>query len=928
MVSDYLRRLFLYVLACAVTSLTALGQDAQPVAEIAGKAYYQMVMNVPALPGQEASKTTVEVPVSLAEVVVAAGKDTLRTETDMLGAFRFKGLAPGRVTLSMTKDQYAPFSESFDLMPGENVVIISRQNKRELEAASVSAEAPIMTMRGDTLVYHIAAMNVPQGDYAVDLLKQMPGVEVRDRQIYVTGEAVRRTYVNGALIFGLDPMASMENLKADQVVEVEVFDEKNAQETLDGLARNKERVMNIRTKDPIFSTTDLQIRALAGADQHPKEDGTAQLRYTAGANAHFFSELKQLSVDVVTGNVGMRSSNITMSPKALSSYVDNTDLTLGYNRFWENPLFGNALQLSYSFGHQWTRSRSRQLQNYFETTGVPERILDNERSSSGRTRTHNLTMNYDYRTGKQVALNWRQAFQFSRNERMQQIREELSVAGGKPMLRDETSQADDHAWTLNESLNISLRGHDKPLPSFSLSMRLGKNNLDAWELDTLASSYSKRYLTKDGDALSQTYTATVNQLLLNRRRVEGMQARSVQVRGSYSFSYSSQQKRQEAYDLYGHLDPVVNTANTFDFTYASLLNSLNIQATFRLRDLSINTGLTTEAERVTDRERIPAFEPNDKNFFRLLPAFSANYKGISFSFSSSARVPSVEQLRRRVDDTNPLSLIAGNPDLQQTLSYMIRLGKYSSEEVNKHVFYWNVQAQFEARPIVTKTMFFSTNTVLDDYDGYTAIAGSTLLRSENADHSFYLNGTMTLSSQWGGRWKAATRVTPVISYQSVPQYSVGTLERTTDLSPSLQVQGTMYPINNMTLGFDVNTAYIHARNQSRSMDRRVFHNQLGVNAKTDFLKYAFFSGSYSWYSVCDLDLPATNSNVHRLDLTLGIALLGKNLRIGLSGIDLLHGGALYNVTTGPSSITRTWTPVYGRYFLLDISYRFNNSASK
>ena len=31
------------------------------------------------------------------------------------------------------------------------------------------------------------------------------------------------------------------------------------------------------------------------ADQHRKEDGSPQYRYALGANAHFFSELKQLT---------------------------------------------------------------------------------------------------------------------------------------------------------------------------------------------------------------------------------------------------------------------------------------------------------------------------------------------------------------------------------------------------------------------------------------------------------------------------------------------------------------------------------------------------------------------------------------------------------------------------------------------------------
>jgi hypothetical protein len=44
----------------------------------------------------------------------------------------------------------------------------------------------------------------------------MPGVEVNQTtgEIRISGKNVARSYVNGALIFGLTPMDAMENLRA------------------------------------------------------------------------------------------------------------------------------------------------------------------------------------------------------------------------------------------------------------------------------------------------------------------------------------------------------------------------------------------------------------------------------------------------------------------------------------------------------------------------------------------------------------------------------------------------------------------------------------------------------------------------------------------------------------------------------------------
>ena len=203
--------------------------------------------------------------------------------------------------------------------------------------------------------------DAPQGDYAIDLLRQMPGVEVRNRQIIVSGKQVRRTYINGALIFGLDPMAGMENLVGEQVTQFYVYDEDNPQDRLDGQKREKERVINIHTKDPIFSVTDLQFRAIAGADQERREDGSPLWRYSAGVNGKYFSELRQLRTDVVTGNLGMTSSQLGNVPQVQSQYHVNSAAHLGYDRFWQSPLYGNGMQMSYDYGRDRTKGRRRAL---------------------------------------------------------------------------------------------------------------------------------------------------------------------------------------------------------------------------------------------------------------------------------------------------------------------------------------------------------------------------------------------------------------------------------------------------------------------------------------------------------------------------------------------------------------------------------------
>lgn len=922
--------LFLLLIAglCLPQVLRGQSQAADTLSSIVGKTFYRMEIGMGGL-------DNVDVPVSGIDVVLVAGKDTARTKTDNLGRFSFSRIKTRQVTLSMVDDDYAPFSESFVLMPGENVVIVPRQRETEtLDAASVTAEVPVMTMKGDTLVYHANALTVNEGDYAIDLLKQMPGVEV-DRTtgiIRISGKEVARSYVNGALVFGLNPMDPMENLRAEQVVTMEVYDEKNPLEVLDNIVRDKQRVVNIKTKDPIFSTTDLQVRAIAGMDETKQEDGRPQYRYGAGTNAHFFSELIQLYADVMTNNVGMNSSSITATPGPQTNYRAMTDLTMGLNKYWESPLYGNGFDIRYSYSRQRMRSRNRTLQEYFETAGIPEHDVENETSTSGRSEQHRIETGFAYRTGKLAIVTWRQMFSLTHRDTDGRTRSSTSYSGMDPMLRDETSFSGDKNWMLTENVNVGFKArNNKPGPNLSFNVSLRQNDLASWNLDTLASTYAKRYLTKEGNGLSQDWMGNLAQTLYSNRT----DGRDVQLSAEYYILYQNQDQKQEAYDLYGAAGPTLNPANTFDYTYSTLQQNLRLRSRFGRWSNSNTTVLILnvafQMDRVIDKERIPEAYSGDKTYYGIIPMISFSTRRVSFTFNSQYSIPYVEQLRRRIDDTRPLFLTAGNPDLKKSQTYVFGISKGRNMQAKKWTTTWNVNFQYQRHPSVQRTIFYREETVLDDYYGYLVPAGATLNRTENADHALTGYLTMNASSRLSllkGKLKPTVTFVPRLDYRQMPQYFGEVLDRTTEWTPSLNTTMTAPLWKGAQASVAGNVAYIRATSQEGSMDRKAIRGQFDLDFSTEFLKHAYFTGNYSWRPVRDLSVKDMSQNFQQLNLALGLNFLQKDLKVCIRGIDLLRSGSVYTLTMGPSYVTHAWTPVYGRYFVLDISYRFNNSGGR
>lgn len=82
------------------------------------------------------------------------------------------------------------------------------------------------------------------------------------------GKDISRTYVDGKLIFGNDPMAALQNLLANDVLKIRVYDE-NADDNPHRKRRKGEemrRVFNIETKSKLIQATTGHFLASYGKE--------------------------------------------------------------------------------------------------------------------------------------------------------------------------------------------------------------------------------------------------------------------------------------------------------------------------------------------------------------------------------------------------------------------------------------------------------------------------------------------------------------------------------------------------------------------------------------------------------------------------------------------------------------------------------------
>ena len=167
-----------------------------------------------------------EVPVKGITIRIVAGRDTLRTVSTLSGLFEYKNVPSGTVRLMAEDKAYRAVDQTVELVPGNNILFVEMTRKpQSLQGVTVTAETPSVTFRKDTVVFNASAVNVLEGENALEILRQMPGVEIRRGKIRIHGKEVKRTYVNGVLIYGDNAMTPLNALLAQEVVNIKSYEE-------------------------------------------------------------------------------------------------------------------------------------------------------------------------------------------------------------------------------------------------------------------------------------------------------------------------------------------------------------------------------------------------------------------------------------------------------------------------------------------------------------------------------------------------------------------------------------------------------------------------------------------------------------------------------------------------------------------------------
>ncbi len=861
--------------------------------------------------------------------------DSLYTVTGLNdGRFSFKNVPIQRVILRLQCMGYETQTGVYELGPGDNAFLMTMKEKSEkIQESKIAAEIPLMTRLRDTTIFNTQAIKSMSGDGLRDVLEQIPGFSISDNRIYYNGEKVSRTYVNGLLIFGDEAMRAVNALKADEVKQVKVYDEQSAVDKHRGLKNSrKERVLNVVTKGKFLSLAQYGLAAYGGADD------TGQGRYGGAVATAFDSQMFNMDVDVKGNNLEVShiyaADNIENfvsinCRNPLKEYTESINSDLFFLKHWKDRNFGNSLGVEYSFDHTYTKSVSKALTEYFGSESSPAMTQLDTALTNGSQYKHEFGLYLNMLDSPIKSLSINLNGMLSGNKDFNQSISNKEIGGLQNYSRNERNSDKVRSWSLSGSANWTNNDVVRWKPEAYVSFRYDKNTTLSWTVDTLETSFLRRQLSSDG------YGHNVN--VYSKAGVSANLINTVERTFSLTLfanaDYTHTKNRQMSLNEWDVPSPVTDLANSYDYTRNEITSGGTAGFNYaNSRNLSINGDVSLNNKTLLDNEFYPTDFNNRKRF--LYPEYNLGIKLPKFLITSSLKAitPSIEQIRNRISDTNPLVLTGGNPDLRQAFNWKGGFN-YRPEVTSKkngtvRSLALSSSSYCTFNPIASSTRYFDSNTVLDKWDGYEAQAGSMLNTYSNATRPSWSVGAIgdyAVSMRYriyDLRFMLSSNYSQTSQLYGENQIWVG------DWTNKLNVSFIYNPSRRLRISSNPSISYLQSNdNKGVNLSSRIIlSNSLFLNWNI-VPKILWLDAIHNFAYFNYLRGLGENHFSQTLNAELKLKLLkDRSLILSLQALDILNSGSLYTSSVNASYMRQNWNPTYGRYFLFNIAYIFRKKS--
>ncbi len=517
----------------------------------------------------------------------------------------------------------------------------------DLEEVEVQARRERMTINGDTVEFYAGGFYVPRYTYAESLVKALPGFEVIGGVVYHLGKPVDRVLVDGRAYFGTDVMDALATMPIEIIESLQVYEQLPDDRKFSGVDNgDREQVINLVT-DPEKRRTFITNVGAAG--------GTAD-RYSATAGLNFLEAPLWVRGNISSDNTAQQSSQ---------GISRNSQGQLGFGNTWNENTRVNATFLT---NDRDRRSQSDISRSYLGQEGAPSSYSET-RTVSSDALTHTLTgsVRHTIRDRHQITFNPRLLVMDNavRSSLNGLSLDPLTGTAGAVLSGSETSSQSvtggfSADWQVNNAETLSLMG--------SLNLSFSDDETNGFQTDGTTPESSFLSTT---DTRSRVDDLSVDASLGGMRKLGENGFLSLNVDVSESGRVEDRLAfTQSSGSVVAELDSTLS--NDYDGSSSGTGVNLHYGLYKDQRGFDFNLGVRRNTRRFSQTFPVEESLVKTDYLFEAGIGASRNLEGIGnlkLDYGVTGSTPSGDELSLKVDNSNPLFLSVGNPDLAATIRH-------------------------------------------------------------------------------------------------------------------------------------------------------------------------------------------------------------------------------------------------------------------
>lgn len=694
-----------------------------------------------------------------------AGNELAGRFTDDRGRFRFGDQQPGLYTLTISLVGFETIEKFVEIIDAsialEDIMLFAKEY--QVDEVVIEGQEAIAEQKGDTVVYNASAFSTNPDASAQDLIQKMPGMVLENGQLKSQGEAVEQVLVDGKPFFGNDPSAALQNLPADVIQSVEVLDQQSDQAQFTGFQDGETtKTINIVTKPE--KRVGQFGRAYAGY-------GTPNDLYKAGASVNMFNGDRRITILAQSNNInqqnfasedllgvsggggrGGRGRGRGGAGDFLVNSQGGITTTHAAGLNFSDEL-GDNLEVSGSYFFNYSDNDAlTDVNRTFLVEGDTGQVYVENSTTSRQNINHRFNAQIEYKINEYNEIRIRPRLTYQQNQG-------IALDSGQTIIGNNLAndflnfrQTDLQAFSVANRVTYSHKFNDA---GRSISIELdtdydtdqGDNRLQSeinYYTDQDSRDTTDQIAIRETDAWDIELEVEFNEPIGDWGRFE--------LEYEYNPRFNDASTRTLAFEPieagYNRLD--TGLSNVFRNTYIRHELGTGIRISLNDEQFVGNISVGYQLARLDNDQTFPRELVTQTDFGGIVSRVYARYdiaknKNLRLYYRGSIDPPSISDLQNVLDNSNPLQLRLGNPNLEQSYDHFTVIRYSATNTATSSNIYMAIRGSL-TQNFVGNSTYIAEGEALE-IDGITLLPGAQLTLPVNLDNRMNINGDFTYGRQ-------------------------------------------------------------------------------------------------------------------------------------------------------------------------------------